>query len=307
MEKLTLSILELGSFNGVQSIVDDIIPYAQKADKYNFSRFWIGEHYLARSQWYNPDILLPLLAGSTNKISIGTAGILLSYRNVYRTVLDYKMLSSLFPDRIHLGLAKGGIEPEIEGLLAQSTMNDELLISQKFERNFRQLMEYYHYSSEDIKTSPELFIPPIDGRLPELWYLSATLPQEIQDNQLSKLNYCFSFFHTPNLTIQSMAQRIEKLREVYIKRLNILPKISIAFAGACFKSSENIYGKWSIIKKTEPVNSFNEIYGDINLFYEQVKELSYKLNIDDFVFYNKQIEPKQKKQSLKIISKKFDL
>ncbi|AIM35470.1 hypothetical protein KO02_01440 [Sphingobacterium sp. ML3W] len=307
MGKITLSILELGSFSGIQSIVNDIIPYAQQADKYKFSRFWIGEHYLARSQWYNPDILLPLLAGSTNRISIGTAGILLSYRNVYKTLLDYKMLSSLFPDRIHLGLAKGGIEPEIERLLAPGSTNGLLLQSQKFNHNFEQLMEYYRHSSEEIKSRPELLIPPFDGRLPELWYLSTTLPQEIQDYQLSRLNYCLSFFHTPHLTIESMALKIDQIREVYIKRLNVLPKISLAFAGACFKSSINIDDKWSLIKKKESVNSFNEIYGDIALFREQIEELRYKLGIDDFVFYNKQIEPKKKKQSLKFISREFDL
>lgn len=124
MNQITLGLLEFGyhqkNTNSL-SVIQDVIDYVVKADELGFSRVWLTEHhnFYRTSPWSNPEMLLPVLLGSTERIRIGMAGILINYHSPYRVALNFKLLANLYPRRVDLGLANGTPPENIGRMLRQ--------------------------------------------------------------------------------------------------------------------------------------------------------------------------------------------
>src|SRR5262249_10146774 len=54
---------------------------ASLADRLGYSRYWMAEHHSSTVAHASPEILIPLVAGMTDRIRVGTAGVLLPYRS----------------------------------------------------------------------------------------------------------------------------------------------------------------------------------------------------------------------------------
>ena len=112
MKPIRVGLLDFGLRHGKLnslSVVEDLIDYAGRADQLGFSRFWIAEHHVpqTRAAWSNPQALVPLLAGMTQRIHVGVAGILLSLHTPYHVASSFKLLAHLFPGRNDLGVSNG--------------------------------------------------------------------------------------------------------------------------------------------------------------------------------------------------------
>jgi alkanesulfonate monooxygenase SsuD/methylene tetrahydromethanopterin reductase-like flavin-dependent oxidoreductase (luciferase family) len=107
-------ILDFGSIVDSQTnTIEQTISFAQEIEKLGYTRLWLTEHYDKSSAWKSPDIFLSILAGYTENIKIGTAGISLKLNTALKTAYTYKFLSTLFPNRIDLGISKGTASPSI--------------------------------------------------------------------------------------------------------------------------------------------------------------------------------------------------
>ena len=89
------------------STISEIIELVQYCEEIGIDRYWLTEHHWDGLSWRNPEIIIALLAGHTEKIKIGVAGVLLTLTAPLRVANDYKLLANLFPGRIDLGFAKG--------------------------------------------------------------------------------------------------------------------------------------------------------------------------------------------------------
>jgi luciferase family oxidoreductase group 1 len=89
-----------------------------KAEALGFERYWIGEHHTPR-QTGNPLLLASLLAGTTERIRVGPAGICLGLHSPFAVAEDGLVLATMFGGRIDLGLCNGvgGDEPVVRALL----------------------------------------------------------------------------------------------------------------------------------------------------------------------------------------------
>src|SRR5690606_18141033 len=101
-----VGVLDFGYFNPDHNNSIELINFTCEYVKYfednNFSRYWMAEHYNDFCTWTNPEILLTVLAGMTERINIGAAGILIYFHSPYRVASAFKMISTLFPHRIDL-------------------------------------------------------------------------------------------------------------------------------------------------------------------------------------------------------------
>jgi luciferase family oxidoreductase group 1 len=88
--------------------IKDSISTAQLADRLGYERYWLTEHHSCLLDSC-PEILLPLLAATTQRIKVGTAGILLNYYSPYKVAKTFLFLSTMFPGRIDLGVCAGQV------------------------------------------------------------------------------------------------------------------------------------------------------------------------------------------------------
>src|SRR5690348_6489523 len=80
---------------------------ARHSDALGYQRYWLAEHHgtpgLACA---SPEVMIAPIAAATSRIHVGTGGIMLPHYSPLKVAETFSMLSSLFPDRIDLGLGR---------------------------------------------------------------------------------------------------------------------------------------------------------------------------------------------------------
>jgi luciferase family oxidoreductase group 1 len=87
----------------VAGLIEETVELAPLADQLGFHRYWIAEHQPQPS----PILIAGLVAGLTERIRVGTAGILFHYYAPRRTAHDFHFLERAFAGRIDAGFCGG--------------------------------------------------------------------------------------------------------------------------------------------------------------------------------------------------------
>lgn len=302
MENFKIGLLEFGLRSGMNSlqIVNDVIEYAQKADELGFHRFWLAEHhYPSKSRpWNSPTPMVPILASATNRIKIGTAGVLLGIYSPYSVACDYKLLGNLFPRRIDLGIANGGVQ---DGVCQRTVgLSNFKEVMKTFDCKAKELVEILR--NEDVFYNPEdgLVIPPFKGKLPEIWALSTSAKGIYRALDL-KANFCRSLFHKgADLTLDK--ELVAEYREKFQTLYGYKPTFSIAIHGLCSednvlinKTLDNYKGESSVYIVAEP-----------NEFYDKTMQLAENYGgIDELILLDVGETSVHRFESLSLISEIF--
>src|SRR3954471_24609462 len=108
--KLKLSILDqsiIRKGGTAQQAIMETIETAKRAEQLGFYRFWVSEHHnstlIAGS---TPEVLMVKLADETTNIRIGSGGIMLPNHSALKVAENFRMLETLFPGRIDLGVGR---------------------------------------------------------------------------------------------------------------------------------------------------------------------------------------------------------
>ncbi|ATL47941.1 LLM class flavin-dependent oxidoreductase [Chitinophaga caeni] len=110
MGKLKLSILDqsqirLGS--NAREAVQESSQLVRHADELGYTRYWVSEHH--NIQWLagsTPEVLIAHLAGESKRIRVGSGGIMLPNHSALKVAENFRMLETLFPGRIDLGIGR---------------------------------------------------------------------------------------------------------------------------------------------------------------------------------------------------------
>jgi luciferase family oxidoreductase group 1 len=84
--------------------VSESIALAEEADRMGFHRYWLTEH----PPQPNPQLFAALVAGVTERIRVGTAGILLNFHTPLQAAQQFLLLEQVYPGRIDAGFCAGG-------------------------------------------------------------------------------------------------------------------------------------------------------------------------------------------------------
>jgi len=108
---LDLSPVAAGS-TGAQALRNSL-DLARLADRLGFVRYWVAEHHnmpmIASSA---PEIMIGQIAAATQRLRVGSGGVMLPNHAPLMVAERFKMLEALYPDRIDLGLGRApGTDP----------------------------------------------------------------------------------------------------------------------------------------------------------------------------------------------------
>jgi luciferase family oxidoreductase group 1 len=173
MAKIKLSILDQSIVRigaTAKEAVDETIATVQLAERLGYHRFWISEHhnssFIAGSA---PEVLMVKLADVTSRIRIGSGGIMLPNHSALKVAENFRMLETLFPGRIDLGMgrAPGGDRITSALLNPSNTFSEESYLTQ--------LQHLQHFFRDSAATShgPILAVPQA-GSIPMQWILSSS-------------------------------------------------------------------------------------------------------------------------------------
>ncbi|MFK7928908.1 MAG: LLM class flavin-dependent oxidoreductase [Myxococcota bacterium] len=85
------------------------VDLAKHADALGYHRFWVAEHHSDQALASGaPEVLVAHIASVTERIRVGSGGVLLPYYSPFKVAEQFNALAALFPDRIDLGLGRSG-------------------------------------------------------------------------------------------------------------------------------------------------------------------------------------------------------
>lgn len=173
MKKIKLSVLDQSVVQygkTARQAVEETIATVKLAERMGYTRFWISEHhnssFIAGS---TPEVLLVKLGDETSRIRIGSGGIMLPNHSALKVAENFRMLETLFPGRIDLGIgrAPGG------DLVTAALLNPSNDFSE--DGYLRQLEHLQHYFEDTAGTKyGRILAVPQSETTPAQWILSSS-------------------------------------------------------------------------------------------------------------------------------------
>ena len=118
---ITLSVLDqspVASGRTPADAIKETLELAQAADRLGYHRYWLAEHHsTAGLADAAPEILIGQVAARTSGIRVGSGGIMLQHYSSLKVAESFRMLETLFPGRIDLGIGRA---PGSDGLTARA-------------------------------------------------------------------------------------------------------------------------------------------------------------------------------------------
>lgn len=110
---------------GAEETARRTIEMAQAVERFGYERYWFAEHHATKGlASSSPEIMMAAVAAKTNRMKVGSGGILLPQYSAYKIAAQLSQLQALFPGRIEAGVGRspGGGET-IRALLADGKPN----------------------------------------------------------------------------------------------------------------------------------------------------------------------------------------
>ena len=113
---LSLSVLDLVPVRTDQSSADAVaatLELARTADRLGYERYWLAEHHnMPAVAATNPPVLIGLVAGRTERIRVGSGGVMLPNHAPLVVAEQFALLEAAYPGRIDLGIGRApGSDP----------------------------------------------------------------------------------------------------------------------------------------------------------------------------------------------------
>jgi len=108
--RVPLSLLDLATVTDGRTSAEalaETVALARRADALGLHRFWVAEHHnMATVASTNPPVLMAHLAASTDRIRIGSGGVMLPNHAPLVVAEQFALLEALHPGRIDLGIGR---------------------------------------------------------------------------------------------------------------------------------------------------------------------------------------------------------
>ena len=194
---LKLSVLDQSTASTGQpedQAIRDTIELAQLCETLGYNRFWVSEHHDHPTiVGTAPEILMAAIAQSTNRIRVGSAGVMLPHYAPLKVAEQFRVLEAIAPGRVDLGLGRApGSDAKTAYALNPNAAED----AEHFPTNVRDLISWVsnrplidNHPHQGIKAHP------VSASSPEIWMLG-TSDYGAQVAALFGLPYCFAHFIT---------------------------------------------------------------------------------------------------------------
>src|SRR5437763_1397006 len=172
------------------------LDLAKLADELGYRRYWVAEHHggpmLASAA---PEVLIGPIARATERIRVGSGGVMLPHYSPFKVAETFSVLAALFPGRIDLALGRA---PGTDPLTMLALQRDRRTAApDDFPQQLAELLAYLDDSlPEDHPFAPLAKVLPGRPELPAPWLLGSSPQSAIWAAQLG-LPYAFADFINP--------------------------------------------------------------------------------------------------------------
>ena len=172
--------------------IRNTVALAKHCEALGYERFWVSEHHNHPTiVGTAPEIVIAAIAATTDRIRIGSAGIMLPHYAPFKVAEVFRVLDALAPGRIDLGLGRA---PGSDGRTAFALNPAANERPEHFPADVRDLIAWVH-GEPLVDRHPFAAVQafPMTETAPEIWILGSS-DYGAQVAALFGLPYCYAWF-----------------------------------------------------------------------------------------------------------------
>ena len=173
------------------------LALAQRADKLGYQRYWLAEHHnMPGIASAATSIVIGYVAGGTQRIRVGSGGVMLPNHSPLVVAEQFGTLASLYPGRIDLGLGRA---PGTDMITARALRRDIATSGDEFPQDVQELQSYF------APAEPKRRIRAVPGAGIEvpIWLLGSSL-FSAQLAAMLGLPFAFASHFAPDAMVQAV-------------------------------------------------------------------------------------------------------
>lgn len=209
------------------------IDLARHCEALGYQRFWLAEHHASQALAGSaPEILIGAVANATQRIRVGSGGVMLPHYSPLKVAEQFSLLAGLHPGRIDLGLGRAPGSDQRTAIALQQDRRQYAL--GQFPQQLAELIGYLEDSlPDDHPFRPYAATLPGRPHVPEPWVLGSS-PDSVAFAADLGLPYCLADFIAPRLGELAAAYR-DQFRA---RHPGDKPRVMVAVWTVCAETDE---------------------------------------------------------------------
>jgi len=211
--------------------IHETLELAQICERLGYFRYWLAEHHSSRGlAGTSPEVLIGQVAARTSRIRVGSGGVMLSHYSALKVAEQFRVLETLFPGRIDLGIGRApGSDQRTAWALAGGGIRD----IEQFPQQIADVVAWLHDRMPGDHPFGEIRAMPAGPTAPEVWLLGSSDASAIY---AAEQGLAFSFAHFIN------ADGGPQVTRLYRERFRPSPELAAPSASAAI---------WAVCADTE--------------------------------------------------------
>ncbi|SDP98718.1 luciferase family oxidoreductase, group 1 [Mucilaginibacter sp. OK268] len=236
-KKIRLSVLDQSPIRKgatAEQAVKETIELAKYTEQLGYTRYWVSEHHntgiLAGS---TPEVLIAYLASQTQRMRIGSGGIMMPNHSTLKVAENFRMLEALFPGRIDLGMGRA---PGTDRITASVLNPSNQFREDDFVEQLTDLNNYFHDTYEPGTVQARIRAIPQVKTVPDKWLLSSSGQSGLFAAHFG-MGFSFAHFINPSggpLNVKLYRERFQPSDDL------AQPEVNVAIFVFCSEDEEKI-------------------------------------------------------------------
>jgi luciferase family oxidoreductase group 1 len=205
--------------------LNESVKLAQLSESLGYSRVWLAEHHGSNSfAGCSPEILISRIAAETKTIRVGSGGIMLPHYSPYKVAENFKLLETMYPNRIDLGIGRA---PGSDQVTAQALAYGSQIGIEYFANKVADLKAFLAGEPALTKGLERVQATPRTSTMPEMWMLGSS-PQSAIYAAHFGMAYSFAHFIAPDQSKACIDQYVRNCTEA-----NVTPRPNLGVFALC--------------------------------------------------------------------------
>ena len=209
------------------------IELARKVDGLGYRRFWMSEHHAMDTLACTaPEIMLARIGAETQRIRIGSGGIMLPHYTPLKVAEVFRTLHALYPGRIDLGIGRAPGGGPVEALALKRDRNTKML--DDFPDQVSELLAFLDRDFPPQHPFARIRVSPQMPGGPDVWMLGSSMWSSAAAAEFG-LPYAFAHFFSG----ESSRAAIEAYKQSFVaSRYRSEAEAMVAVGAICALTEE---------------------------------------------------------------------
>ena len=223
---MRLSVLDqspIGAGRTPADAITDTLALARACDALGYHRYWLAEHHSSDGlAGTAPEVLIARVAAETTHLRVGSGGVMLPHYSALKVAEQFRVLETLYPGRIDLGIGRA---PGSDGRTALALQPGPHAYGiEHFPRQVADLIGWLGLGLAEGHPFAAVKAQPAGPTIPELWVLGSS-----GDSAQLAAHFGLAFAHAHFISARGGAEACAFYRENFRpSALTSQPRVALA-------------------------------------------------------------------------------